>query len=97
MGLFDDIFSEYNKDRVKHSIERIKDRKSDANKSKLKCKCEGGSYCIHYEHGKCIHHRLYILSVDNLKFVLNSDDVKYRKGNNGLLELLEDCPYYERK
>ncbi len=97
MGLFDDVFSEYSKERAKQSIKRVKERKSDANKSKLKCKCEGGSYCTYYEHGKCIHVRWRALSSYNLSLTLDSDDVKYRKGSDGLFELLDDCPYYEGK
>ncbi len=87
MGFFDNFGSE-----------ETKRRKSEASKSKLKCKCEGGSYCTYYERGKCISSCWCAFTISSvLKSVLDSRDVKYRKGSDGLFELLDDCPYYVGK
>ena len=75
-----------------------KERKEQANKSKLKCKCEGGSYCEYYERGKCNQTFWYDKSLSALKQELTDygNGVKFRKGD-GCLEVLDDCPRYIRR
>ena len=95
MGFLDSFFDPDSREMAR---DYKKERKSKANRSKLKCKCEGGSYCEYYESGKCIAMFWYDKSFSALKQELTDygDGLKYRKGD-GYLEALDDCPKYTKR
>lgn len=82
-------------DQRRSAREYKQERKSKANRSKLKCKCEDGSGCEYYESGKCIAMFWYDKSLSSLKQELTDygRGLKFRKGD-GYLEALDDCPNY---